>query len=207
MLAKVGMDRRHRFPEVEAPPWERWSLKDGQTKGECGMQMRNIITAICCIGVSAAVAASASSISKADAQFMVTAAKADMTEAHAGQMAQQQGRRTDLKAFAKTLVQDHTESYEQLTELAAKTGVSIPKGINAARDRNIERLARLEMARFDRQFVSDVIEAHRHAIAIFKLEAKRGQNSDVKAYAAKMIPVLEKDLHLVEECGKPPRRS
>lgn len=53
--------------------------------------------------------------------------------------------------------------------------------------------------------LSDEIAAHRHAIAAFRREEKVGQDADVKAYAAKMIPVLEKHLRLAEDCVKPVR--
>ena len=132
---------------------------------------------------------------------MITAAKTDMIEAHEGQMAETQASQTHVKEFGKTLAKDHIASYERLTELAAKTGVTIPKGIDAAKDRTIVQLVHLKGARFDHQFTSDEIAAHRHAIAVFKLEAKHGKDADVKAYAANMVPVLEKHLHLAEECA------
>jgi len=138
---------------------------------------------------------------------MISAAKADMTEAHEGQMAENQARRTDVRDFAKTLVKDHTESYEHLTELAAKTGASIPKGINTSKDRAIQQLVHLKGDRFDRQFARDEIAAHRQAVVAFKSEAAHGHDADVKAYATKMIPVLEKHLHLAEECAKPARHG
>jgi len=172
------------------------------------MQISKIAIAICCLaGAASARTAFAASLSKADQRFMIMAAKSDMTEAHEGQMAEQRARRNEIKTFAKTLVQDHTESYERLTELAAKTGVAIPKGIDTANNRAIEHLARVTGRRFDRQFVRDEIRAHRHAIALFKQEAKRGENAAVKAYAANMTPILEKHLHLVEECAKPAKGS
>jgi putative membrane protein len=168
------------------------------------MQNRSMPSAACCLALLAAgAAANAASLSNADRQFMIMAAKTDMTEAHEGQMAEEQGNHANVKDFAKTLVQDHTKSYEHLTELAAKTGVFIPKGINAAKDRSVEQLAHLKGERFDRQFTKDEIADHRQAIAAFKREAARGRDADVKAYAAKRIPVLEKHLHLAEECAKP----
>jgi putative membrane protein len=68
-------------------------------------------------------------------------------------------------------------------------------------------LAHLKGANFDRQFSRDEIAAHRQAIIVFKREAEHGQDAAVKAYAAKMVPVLEKHLHLAEDCAKPTRRS
>ncbi|HVN05635.1 MAG TPA: DUF4142 domain-containing protein [Bryobacteraceae bacterium] len=171
------------------------------------MQVRNIAGIVCCLAmpVTAGVAAAAS-LSHADQHFMVVAAKVDMTAAHASQIAEHQAKRPEVKTLAQTLVQDHTTSYSDLSELTTQTGASIPKGIDVARYQSIERLAHLKGASFDRQFIADEIAAQRRALAIFRLEAKRGENPAVKAYAAKMIPVLEKDLHLGEHCMKPARR-
>lgn len=172
------------------------------------MQIRSIPSVVCCLALLGAGAiAYAASLSSADRQFMIMAAKTDMTEAHEGQMAENDANRANVKEFAKTLVQDHTESYERLTELAAKTGVSIPKGINVAKDRAVQQLVHLKGDRFDRQFTRQEVTDHRQAIAAFKHEAARGRDANVKAYAAKMIPILEKHIHLAEECAKPAKNS
>jgi putative membrane protein len=60
---------------------------------------------------------------------------------------------------------------------------------------------------FDHEFVRDEVAAHRQAIAAFKREAQHGQDADVKAYASKTIPVLEKHLKLAENCLKPARHT
>ena len=172
------------------------------------MQIRHVQGAACCFALLAASGiACAASLTSADQQFMTEAARTDMIEAHEGQMAQNQASRADVKTFGGTLVRDHTNSYAQLTVLAAKDGVTIPKGINSAKDRTIEQLVHLKGDRFDRQFVRDEVAAHRHAIAVFKREAEHGQNPDVKAYAQKMIPVLENHLRLAEACAKPVKRG
>ena len=172
------------------------------------MTIRSIFTTICCFALPAAVGiACAASFSNGDKQFMIMAAKTDMTEAHEGQMAENQANRADVKAFAKTLVQDHTDAYVQLQELAAKTGVTIPAGINTATDPEIGSLVHLKGDTFDRQFTRDEIAHHQHALAVFEREAKQGHDPAVKDYAAKMIPVLEKHLHLAEECAKLTKRG
>ncbi len=163
------------------------------------MQITRIpyLTLLAAVGI-----ASAASLSPTDKQFMVSAAKTDMTEAHEGQMAENQGRSDDVKNFAKTLVQDHTNSYTQLSELAAKEGVAIPKGINASRDPSIRYLVHLTGQRFDQAFAKNEITAERQTIAVFKREAAHGKDAEVKAYATKMIPVLEKHVQLAEACAK-----
>jgi len=172
------------------------------------MQNRSVPSAVCCFALLATGSvAYAASLSPTDRQFMTMAAKTDMIEAHEGQMAENAAGQAKVKDFAKTLVQDCTESYEHLTALAAKTGSSIPKGIDAAKDRWVQQLVHLKGDRFDRQFAKVEITQHRETIAAFKREAAHGRDADVKAYAAKMIPVLEKHEKLAEACARPARNT
>ena len=142
-------------------------------------------------------------MSNFDRQFMTLAARTDMVVAHEGQIAENQATRADVKNLASTLVQDQTDSYARLAALASKAGDSIPKGIDAAKDPAIRRLAHMKGRNFDRQFTQDELTANRQAIAVFKRETRRGHDADVKAYASSMIPVLEKHIHLAEDCLKP----
>lgn len=168
------------------------------------MQGRTILAGASCLALLIPLAAAnAASLSRADKQFMAAAARADMIGAHEGQMAAAKASQDSVKTLAKTLVEDHTTSYTDLSQLAAKTGTSIPKGINAAKDPAIEQLTRLKGSGFDRTFTRDEIAAARQNLAMCKREASRGQDADVKAYASKMVPVLEKDLHAAEQAGKP----
>ncbi len=170
------------------------------------MKIRGMLQSACCFILFTAAGYSAT-LNNADKQFMITAARTDMTEAHEGQMAENQASRPEVKEFAKALVQDHTESYVQLSELAGKIGVSIPKGINTGKDRTIQELVHLKGASFDRAFERGEIDSHKRALEIFKREAARAKDPDVKAYATGMIPVLEKHLHLAEESAKPAKRG
>lgn len=159
--------------------------------------MRNYRTlfVVCAAAVSvAAGSALAASVSRTDREFMISAATIDMTAAHEGQMAADHAVRDDVRDFARMLTKDDSESFGHLAELAAKTGVTIPRGIDTARIPAVQGLAALKGSRFDRQFTRDEIANEQRALAVFKREAKYGQNSDVKAYANNMIPVFDNDL-------------
>ncbi len=157
----------------------------------------------CCLALFiAGGCACAASLNRADKDFLNTAARMDMMDAHEGHMAEAQAVRTDAKDLAKTLVQDHSTSYSQIADLAAKKNVSIPKGIDSGKDPAIRQLGSLKGSRFDRQFATDEIAAQRQAIAVFKREAAKGEDPDVKAYASKALPTLEKDLKQAEAVAK-----
>ncbi len=166
------------------------------------MHTRMILPGLLLTGVTAL----AGSVNATDRNFMMAAARIDMTEAHKGQMAENQAVRTDVKDYARTLVQDHTQSYEHLSELAAKNGVSIPRGISA-RGPEIVQLVHLKGERFDRRFAREEVAADQQAIALFKREAAHGRDAGVKAYATSTISTLENDLRLAQQCAKTAKRS
>lgn len=143
----------------------------------------------------------AASLSHSDMDFLNSAARIDMFEAHEGEMAQNQATRGDVKDLANALVQDYSASYSQLSDLAAKTGTVIPKGIDIARNRTITQLVNLKGTSFDRRFAQDEVTAQRNALAVFKHEAKYGKDAHVKTYASQTIPVLERDLKRAETCA------
>lgn len=169
------------------------------------MQRRTILAGTSCLALLIpASVANGASLGRVDRQFMAAAARADMIEAHEGQMAANRAGQDSVRTFANTLVADHTASYSDLSRLAARTGTSIPKGINAAKDPAIKHLARLKGSGFDRQFTRDEIAATRQDLALFKREAQHGQDAEVKAYASRTLPVLQKDLKAAEQAGNKP---
>lgn len=170
------------------------------------MQIRTLLHGASCFALFAVTGYTAS-LDNADQQFLIAAAKTDMTEAHKGEMAETLADRPDVRDFAKALVQDHTESYRSLADLAGKTGISIPKGINTGKDATIQQLGHLKGASFDRAFERDEIASHRRTLEIFKREAAHAKDPDVKAYASSRIPVLEKHLRLAEACARPEKHS
>jgi putative membrane protein len=172
------------------------------------MTLKSILPGLgCALVLSVPALAQTKRATNADRAFMRMAAEADMTEAHIGQMAESQASQSQVKDFGQMLDRDHTDAYQQLTALAAKTGDSIPKGIDIRKEAAVEQLIKLKGKQFDRRFLQEEIRDHQKALAAFKREAQHGQDPDVKAYASKMIPVLEGHLHQAETLAKPARHS
>ncbi len=159
-----------------------------------------------CLGWAQASAQSPA-LNKADKQFMTIAAKANMTEAHLGQMAESQAAGSSVKNFAETLVQDHTKAYEDLTALSTKTGENIPRGINVAKDATIQQLSKLKGSGFDRRFLLHEIADHEKALAAFKREAAQGRNPEVKGYAQSYVHTIEEHLQKAQALAKAQRHA
>jgi len=160
-----------------------------------------------CTFCGALLAAQTSASNNMDKTFLDMAADTNMTEAHLGQMAEADASATSVRDFGRKLARDHTNAYESLTELASKVGVNIPKGIDVQRDRSVEELARLKGDQFDGSFLRNEVRDHEAALAAFRREAEHGHDAAVKAYASKMVPVLEDHLHIAQRLEKNERHA
>ena len=51
---------------------------------------------------------------------------------------------------------------------------------------------------FDKEFVSDMLDDHEKDVSTFQKESQNSTDPDVKAFAAKTLPVLQKHLDTVK---------
>jgi putative membrane protein len=153
---------------------------------------------VCCWPVLART----SNSHKSDAAFLDTVAQSDMTIVHIGKIAEERAEASNLKDFAKMLVQDHTKDYEELTALAAKSGDKIPTAIDKQNNQTISKLDKDKGKTFDHAFLSAEATEHEKLLSAFKHEANHGSNPDIKAYANKVLPNLERHLHTAEDLSK-----
>jgi putative membrane protein len=163
-----------------------------------------VFAAVAGAGLCAApVFAQAAAAAKSDAEFLRMAAEADMTAAHIGKMAEDRAANGEIKDFGKKLAQDHTSDYNQVFQLAAKTGESVPKAIDKRDDHEIAALDKRKGTAFDRAFLTEESAAHEKLIKEFRQEAEHGSNPDIKAYANKTLPIIEQHLHEAQDLLKP----
>jgi putative membrane protein len=137
-----------------------------------------------------------------DKQFLRTMAIADMTEAHAAEMAQSAAKGAPVKDFGQTVEKDKTQEYEQLTVLASKAGANIPKGIDARKNPAIRILMGRKGADFDRDFLRYEIADERRVIEALQREAAHGRNPDIKAWAGKIVATRQQELQTAQSLAK-----
>jgi putative membrane protein len=158
--------------------------------------------ALCCLSATAQKKPAAKGAPMTDQKFLDMAAQTDMLEAHLGQMAADQAAGQEVKDYANMLVTDHTADYQQLTALAAKDGLNIPKGLDAAHDKMIAPFEKLKGVAFDSRYIHEMIAGHTEAIGVYTRESADAQNADVKAYAGATLPALQKHLDGAQDLAK-----
>ncbi len=128
----------------------------------------------------------------ADRAFMMTAAKDGMREVHMGQMAMQNGQSPEIKKLGQTIMNDHTKANSQLMAIAQKKNVKLD-----TRHR-MDKMSKKDMANFDQAWLRMMVVDHQKDIALYRRQAQSGGDPDLKAFARKTTPVLEKHLRLVQ---------
>jgi putative membrane protein len=130
-------------------------------------------------------------LSQKDVSFIQKAGGGGQQEVENGKMAEKQGKSADVKRIGARMVADHTKVNHELTELANRKGVKF--------DTRGVRAQNIGAADFDRQYLKLLEMVHKNDIAEFQKEARSGDDRDVKAWAAKTLPMLQEHLAMVED--------
>lgn len=139
--------------------------------------------------------------------FVTFAAMSDMFEIQTGQMAETQAGSKDVSAFGKQLVKDHSKSSKQLMKLAkaAKLDVAPPTQLDQRHQVIADSLKDAKGQGFDTAFAQAQVAAHQEGIALFKSYSENGDNPQLKAFAKKGLPILQKHLEMAQKlAGTPP---
>ena len=130
-------------------------------------------------------------MSQKDVSFIQKAGGGGQQEVENGKLAEKQGKSADVKRIGARMVADHTKANKELTELANRKGVKF--------DTRGVRAQNMGAADLDRQYLKLLEVDHKKDIAEFQKEAKSGDDRDLKAWAAKTLPMLQEHLAMVEE--------
>jgi putative membrane protein len=131
-----------------------------------------------------------------DRQFMQEAAAAGRAEVEIAELAAKRASDPQVQEFARHMADDHQASNKELMQLAKRQGVSLPTAMASRHKRLLDRLAKLEGAEFDRQYMDAILNDHREVVARFEHEAQAGRDPDVKAFAERTLPMLRHHLEL-----------
>jgi len=101
--------------------------------------------------------------------------------------------------LAQRLVQDHTTANQELVAIAKKKDISVPDEVDDTHEDVVKLFSKLEGAQFDREFLRHQMMHHEKDVTAFGLQAKEGQDPELRAFAAKQLPVLQKHLKQVRD--------
>ena len=133
-----------------------------------------------------------------DTDFMKEAAIGGMAEVELGRLAATKAVNAEVKKFGQMMVEDHSKANADLKALASKKNVTLPTDVDAEKKSTMEELRGKNGASFDQEYVEEMVDDHEEDVAAFEKQAQNATDPDVKAFAAKTLPVLKKHLDAIK---------
>jgi putative membrane protein len=149
-------------------------------------------------GSSSSQSASSSQLSASDSRFVKEAGMGGLAEVKMGYMGVQNGTSSQVKNLGQKLVTDHTAANKELEQIAARKGVTLPTEVDAKHQKDLDALAKLNGAEFDKAYLHHAVMDHQKDIKKFQAEADKGTDQDLKAFAQKQLPILQQHLDMAK---------
>ena len=153
-------------------------------------------------GTDAVVAAAAAQVnptlSTSDAGFMTTAGRGGIAEVQMAQLAERNGQSPAVKRFARKMIEDHGQTNQAMVALARSKQITPPETMGADQQQTYDRLATLRGRAFDRAYAEAMVADHQEDLQLFRTEAADGTDPEVKAMAARHVPMLQEHLRMAQ---------
>ena len=128
-----------------------------------------------------------SSVSEKDQKFIKKAVKGGAMEVELGTLASQNATSDDVKAFGKRMVADHSKATDELKSIAEKKGAKVP-----AKKPSVKWNS-------DKEYMDMMVKDHEKNLAEFQVQARDGDDAELKEFAEKTAKVIEQHLTLAKE--------
>jgi putative membrane protein len=135
-------------------------------------------------------------------QFVAKAAVGNLFEVETSKLATAKSQSPDVKKFAQMMIEDHTKAGSELKALVGKgdTGqLAVPTKLDRPHAQKLEQLEAAAGSEFDQSYKQMQLEAHREAVALFSSYAQTGDNAELKQWAGKTLPTLQKHFQEVQD--------
>jgi putative membrane protein len=129
--------------------------------------------------------------------FLIVASIGNLQEISASRMAEQKGKRAEVRSFGQMMIKDHGEAEQRLITLAKNRGYNLP----AAATAGIQPDINLKNAGddFDRLYVHAMVVNHANTVLTFENYATTGKDPAVKGFARQMLPTLKAHLTAIKD--------
>ena len=126
--------------------------------------------------------------------FVMKAASGGMMEVALGKMAQQKAKNQRIKNYGKMLVQDHTNANNELKGIASSKSITVRSEMMADHKNHVDEMSKMSGAEFEKAYIHMMVDDHQKDIGDFKNASDNLSDAEIKSFASKTLPVLQKHL-------------
>jgi len=157
------------------------------------------LVAAALVALTGPAAAQIQLVNEADREFVSKAATGGTAEVELGRVATQRAVRPSVRSFAERMVADHGRANAELAAFARRKGLEVPTALEPSQQAMRDRLSGLSGPDFDRAYMSEIVRDHTEDIALFERAAEISSDPDLKAWAARSLPMLRDHLALARQ--------
>lgn len=138
--------------------------------------------------------------SKMTKKFIETASAAGMFEIDSSKIALEKSSNDKVKEFAQQMVDDHTKAADAL-KAAASDDQKVYLSDKETKDqvKEIEKLNKADAKDFDKEYVKAQVKAHEEAVDLFKKYSEKGDDAELKEFAANTLPTLQHHKTMIDD--------
>ena len=127
--------------------------------------------------------------------YAMMAASSDQFEIQSSQTALERAQNTEVRRYAQTLIDHHTQTSATLMSAAQQAGLPPPPPVLTARHAAMLRTVQAAPAAgFDRAYMTAQVPAHAEALLLHQTYAASGDREPLRAAAASAVPFVQQHL-------------
>lgn len=130
-------------------------------------------------------------VNAVDNTFAMQAGASDLFEVQSSQLALQHTHNRRVRQFAQQMIDAHTKTTQELTQLATTKGMTLQPVLQPQQDQMISGLNGLNGPRFDRAYLHDQVVGHSMTATLFQNEIANGMDPDIKGFAQQTLPTIQ----------------
>ena len=143
-------------------------------------------------------AASSPSINS-DQNFVTKAAQGNSAEIELGKIVAAKSKNPSVKQFAQMMVKDHTTALNELQELAQSRNLNFNDDLPEDAKMLQTKLSSDTGKQLDKDYMERMVEDHQKDVQEFTDKSQNAKDPDVKQWASKTLPVLQKHLEKAQQ--------
>ncbi len=134
------------------------------------------------------------------ASFLQKVVRANAFEIQTSQLALEKTNTPEVRNFAQQMITDHTKAKDELAVLLKSLNITEPSAaLEPAQIEQIKLMQGNQNDAFDLIYIPAQTNAHVEAVELFRNFSASGSPAEVRAWAAKTLPVLEQHLAHVQK--------
>jgi len=134
-----------------------------------------------------------------DQGFVTKAAQGNSAEVELGKIVAAKSKNPSVKQFAQMMVKDHTTALNELQELAQTKNLNFSDDLPDDAKALQTKLSSDSAKQLDKDYMDSMVEDHQKDVQEFTEKSQNAKDPDVKEWAGKTLPTLQKHLEKAQQ--------